>query len=243
MRELASTLKPWTDCSKHFTPRRMTVWEWDYPSVAPLSSVIMAVCGQHRMMVREPRSRSLSLAHPGGNRRRTTVAAHESLHELRDLIRSPIDREMTRLEDVDFGLWHVAAISLRFRQLERQVVFAPEDEQPWLRLAHPGLPLRVGVDVGAVVVEEVALNVGLAWSLEKREFIGPEIGVVAFHVGIVADVARPRGCERQQVGAERGLVSGAIGPEGPSRLPIRPQAFVVGHRVLDDEGLDPVRMG
>ena len=35
----------------------------------------------------------------------------------------------------------------------------------------------------------------------------------------------------------------AIGPKGPPRLPIRPQAFIVRHSVLDDESLDPLRMG
>ena len=58
---------------------------------------------------------------------------------------------MARVEDVDFGLGHVAAIGLGLRKLERQVVFAPEDEKPRLLLAHPSLPLGVGVDVGAVV--------------------------------------------------------------------------------------------
>src|ERR1700704_4225139 len=90
---------------------------------------------------------------------------------------------MTCIEDMDFGLRHVAAIILRFRKLEGQVVFAPKDEKPRLLLAHPCLPLGVGVDVRAVVVEEVALNVGLAGLIEKVKFIGPEIRVIAFHVG------------------------------------------------------------
>ena len=51
-----------TDSSKRSTPPRVTVWESAFPSVAPLSRVIMAVCGQHRMMVREPRFRFPFLA-------------------------------------------------------------------------------------------------------------------------------------------------------------------------------------
>jgi hypothetical protein len=53
---------------------------------------------------------------------------HEATNELGNLIRRGIEREVTRIEDVDFGLRHVSAIGLRFRKLERQVVFAPEDE-------------------------------------------------------------------------------------------------------------------
>src|SRR6267378_2974308 len=100
---------------------------------------------------------------------------------------------MTRVEDVDFGLRHVAAIGLRFRKLERQIVFAPKDEKPRLLLAHPSLPSGVGLDVCAVVVKQVALNVGLGGLAEKGKFIGPEIRVIAFYVGIVPDMARPRG--------------------------------------------------
>src|SRR2546428_9153248 len=117
---------------------------------------------------------------------------HEAPDELRNLIRSRIECEMARIEDVDFGLRHVAPIGLRFRKLEGQVVLPPEDEQPRLLLAHPSLPFGVGLDVGAVVEEEVALNVGLAGLAEKRELIGPEVGVIAFHVGIASDTARAR---------------------------------------------------
>jgi len=168
---------------------------------------------------------------------------HEALDEQRNLIRCGIEREMTRIEDVEFSLRHVAAMGFRFRKLETQAVFPPEDEKPRLLLAHPSLPLGVGVDVRAVVVEEVALNVGLAGLVEKGKFIGPEIRVIAFHVGIVPDMARPRRRQRQEIGANRAFIRSPIGPKGPPRLPIRPQAFVVRNRVLNDESLDPVRMG
>ena len=120
---------------------------------------------------------------------RSPSLLHEVPDELRNLMRCGIERKMARIEDVDFGLRHVAAIARRFRQLERQVVFAPEDEKPGLLLAHPSLPLGVGVDVRAVVVEEVALNVGLSGLVEKGKFIGPEIRIIAFQVGIVPDGA------------------------------------------------------
>ena len=55
-------------------------------------------------------------------------------------------------------------------------------------------------------------------------------------------MARPRRRQRQEICAKRAFVGSAIGPKGPPRLPIRSQAFVVRHSVLDDESLDPVRM-
>ncbi len=56
-------------------------------------------------------------------------------------------------------------------------------------------------------------------------------------------MARPRRRQRQEIGAQRAFVGSAVGPKGPPRLPIRPQAVVVRHRVLNDERLDPVRIG
>src|SRR6266404_5273131 len=168
---------------------------------------------------------------------------HEAPDELRNLIRCGIEREMTRVQNVDFGLRHVMSIGLRFRKLERQVVFAPEDEKARLLLAHPSLPLGVGVDIRAVVVKEVALNVCLAGLVEKGKFISPEIRVIAFHVGIVPDMARPRRRQRQEICAKRAFVGSAICPKGPPRLPIRTQALIVRHSVLHDESLDPVGMG
>ena len=98
---------------------------------------------------------------------------------------------------------------------------------------HPSLPPGIVFDVGAVVVEQVALNLDLAGLIEKSKFIRPQIGVIAFHVGIASDMARPRRLQRQQVGTKRAFVGGAVGPKGPTRLPDRAQALVVRHSILD----------
>src|SRR5207253_6523185 len=158
----------------------------------------------------------------GSNHYGPPFLLHETPDELRDLICGRIEREMARIEHVDFGFGHVATIGLRFGKLEGQVVLSPEDEQPRLPLAHPSLPLGVGVDVGAVVVEEVALNVGLAGLVEKSKLIGPAIGVITFHLGLAADVACLRRRQRQDIGAKRTSVRRAIAPTGPPRLPTRP---------------------
>src|ERR1700693_5947266 len=131
---------------------------------------------------------------------------------------------MARIEDMDFGLRYVLAIAFRLPKVEREIILTPDHQQARLLLAHPSLPLGVGVDVCAVVVEEVALNVGLSGLVEKGKFIGPEIRVITFHVGIVPDMARPRRRQRQEICAKRAFVGSAIGPKGPPRLPIRPQA-------------------
>jgi hypothetical protein len=58
-----------------------------------------------------------------------------------------------------------------------------------LVLAHPRLPFRIGVDIGAIVVEQIALNLGLARLIQKIEFVRPQIRVMAFDVRIVSGMA------------------------------------------------------
>ena len=52
------------------------------------------------------------------------------------------------------------------------------------------MPAGIGGDVGAVIVKKIALNIDFAGTVEKREFVVPQIGIVALEVRIVADVAR-----------------------------------------------------
>src|SRR5438132_9207947 len=107
---------------------------------------------------------------------------------------------------------------------------------------HPSLPPGIVFDVGAVVVKEVALNLDLTGLIEKSKFICPQIWVIAFHVRIASDMARPRRLQRQEVGTKRAFVDSTISPIGPTRLPVRPQAFVVRHSILDYETHDSVGM-
>src|SRR6266436_8379024 len=73
MRGSVSILKLPTGSSKRSTQLRMTVWESDYPSVAPLSRVIRVVYGPKRMMVRELRSHFLFLGDPAARPAPTVI--------------------------------------------------------------------------------------------------------------------------------------------------------------------------
>ena len=116
----------------------------------------------------------------------------KATHQRGNLIRSGVQGDMTRSENVYFGAWHILAIGFRLRKLEREVILPPDHKQARLVFAQLGLPSEIGLDVGAVVVEEVTLNVYLAGLVQKGKLIGPEIRVIALHVGIVADMACPR---------------------------------------------------
>jgi hypothetical protein len=47
---------------------------------------------------------------------------HKASHELRNLIRCGIEREMARIEDVDFGLQDIFAVTFRFAGVEGEVI-------------------------------------------------------------------------------------------------------------------------
>jgi hypothetical protein len=101
---------------------------------------------------------------------------------------------MTSFEDVNLSARHLLPITAPVRRDRRtsQVIPAPDHQQPRLPLAHPRLRLRIGVYIGPIVVKQVALNLCLGW-LRKTEFVGPKIGIIAFHVRIVSDMAQTRG--------------------------------------------------
>ena len=65
---------------------------------------------------------------------------------------------------------------------------------------------------------------------------------MALYVGIVPRVAGLRGCERQEICAQRTFVGSAIGPKGTPRFPVLSETGVVCYRVLDDESFDSIRV-
>src|SRR5438552_869407 len=97
---------------------------------------------------------------------------------------------MTSVEDVNLGFRHVLVVAFRLAEIEREIVRAPDDKKLRLRLLHPCLPLRIGGDVGPVIVEEVTLNLRLLRLIEKIKFVSPKIGVISLGVRIVSDMTR-----------------------------------------------------
>jgi hypothetical protein len=166
------------------------------------------------------------------------LRGHEVADEGGDFVGLSVEREVASIKDVDFRAGHVFAIALGLAGIEGEIVFAPDDEEPGLCFLHPCLPLWIGVDVGAVVVEEIALNLRLGGRAEEGEFVGPEIRIVEFGFGIVADVAGFGGLKREQISAKLFFVGGAVGPECSTRYPVDAEAFIVGDGILDYESLD-----
>ena len=87
---------------------------------------------------------------------------HESPNKFRDFVCFGIEREMSGIKHVHFSLRHVFAISRRLAWTESEIVPTRDDENLRLRLLHPRLPFRISIDVGPMILKEVALNVAEA---------------------------------------------------------------------------------
>ena len=82
--------------------------------------------------------------------------------QCRDLVRFLIERKMARFENVDLCIRYIQSIGLGLSYPERRIIFSPYDERCGMVLPEPSLPCRIARDVGPIVVEEVALNIGFA---------------------------------------------------------------------------------
>src|ERR1700686_32566 len=87
---------------------------------------------------------------------------HELTYKRRNFICFGVKSKVSCVENVNLSVRYIPAIGFRLRELEREVIFVPNPQQPRLPFAHPCLPSGVDLDVGSVVVEKIALNIPLA---------------------------------------------------------------------------------
>src|SRR5438094_10001884 len=90
-----------------------------------------------------------------------------------DFIRRNVQRKMTGVENMHLGVRHIFAIALRLARVEREIILAPANPQARLLLAHPRLPLGIGIDIGAILVEQIALNLRFPRLSQKSELVRP----------------------------------------------------------------------
>jgi hypothetical protein len=65
---------------------------------------------------------------------RLLLGLHELTYQGRNLICFGIKREVSCVEYVDLRVWYVLAIAFRLAKIEREIVLAPKNQKPWLRL-------------------------------------------------------------------------------------------------------------
>jgi len=101
-------------------------------------------------------------------------ASHELTYKLRNFICFGIKSEVPSVENVDLSIRYVPANRIPGAESSMRGRLPPKSPAAALPFAHPFLPLGVGVDVRAVVIES-RLNIHLAGLAKKGKFIGPEI--------------------------------------------------------------------
>src|ERR1700730_5098917 len=168
--------------------------------------------------------------------------SQEAVNQVSNFICCRIQREVTTIDSIHLRLRDIAAERFRFGIIERKFVHAPKNEQAWLGLTHPFLPLWVGSDVGLVIVKQIALDVSLAWLVQETDFIGPQIRIVALDLGIIAYMPRARGGKREQIRAQGHLVGCAVGPKSAAEVPVFPETALMRHSILNDERLNALRV-
>lgn len=89
-----------------------------------------------------------------------------------------VHSEMAGLQDMNLPPRDAAATGLGFRGLEGRIMAVPEDEERRAMLSQPSLPSRIARETGSAVIEQWDLDIGLARTAQKRELVGPEIGIV-----------------------------------------------------------------
>ena len=117
-------------------------------------------------------------------------AVHEPDHVLGDGDRLLLDREVTGVEEMKLGLRKVPEVRLRPGREEGLVVLSPHNQRGRLQLPEEGLPGRIGVDVGLIILEQLDLDSAIPAQWREGRGRGPRCpGSSARH----APLERPAG--------------------------------------------------
>src|ERR1700704_1516296 len=156
-----------------------------------------------------------------GDRRVTRRAAASSvqvaverLHLARDDVERVLDREVAGVEPMHLGVGQDFQEGLAALLREEDVRLAPEDDRLRLPLLQECLPLRIERDVGAVVVEEVELNLLGVRAFQEVVVHVPVVGADLRRVRMAVQIDRLYGVWLEE-GSDRLLVLGA------AALPVR----------------------
>src|SRR5271165_2593757 len=83
--------------------------------------------------------------------------------------------EMAGVDEVKLDLRKVALVRMRPVRRENLVVLAPHDQRGRLVLAEVRLSGRIKRQVGAIVIEDVHLNVSVARTIQQRLIVNPVV--------------------------------------------------------------------
>ncbi len=114
------------------------------------------------------------------------------MHQARDLVAFVLESEVAGVEEMQLGVGKILEIGEGAGRREDVVVLSPDDERGRTALAEELLEARVEVDVSAVVVEEVELELDVSGTVEPRLVVRPRRGIDARGIAHPAEILRAR---------------------------------------------------
>src|SRR5262245_11819425 len=93
-----------------------------------------------------------------------------------------LECEVAGVEHVDFGFRVVTLVGSRPGSDKYLVILAPNHECWWTVFAEVSLPRRVEWNIGAVIVEKVELDLGIAWSIHAGLIVRPAVRTDERHI-------------------------------------------------------------
>ena len=87
-----------------------------------------------------------------------TFGSEEAADHCRDLFRMGLEREVARVEEMNYGIGNIAPERLSTPRQEKRIVLSPCRQEAWLVRPEVVLERRVECDVTVVVAEQIQLN-------------------------------------------------------------------------------------
>src|SRR5215469_7012165 len=142
---------------------------------------------------------------------------------------------MAGVETMHFRVWKNIEIGLAAFRGEEDVALAPENERLRLLLLQKGLPLGIKLDIRAIVIEEIELNLFRARPLKKVNVHVPVVRADKLGPGMPVGVNGLDGVRKQERADGFFRFGRAVLPVVAAQLiPSCCKANLVGIRVLYD---------
>src|SRR5262249_23148723 len=121
-------------------------------------------------------------------------------------------------------------------------ILAPDHERWRLIGTKIGVPLRIPRRIGAIIVEQLQLDGLVARAILHRLIDEPIIGTDGLGVAHPVGILPLRGLEGQELLQWRSVLFSAVLPVGTERLPELAESLRIRVTILDDQGLDALRV-
>src|ERR1700722_18968024 len=155
-----------------------------------------------------------------------------------DLAIVSFQRKMTRIEHVCLDVLQIATVGRSTRSREDNVILPPDNQRGRLELTEKLLKGRVEGNIGAVVIKQIELNLGVAWPIQTELVQHPGGGVQKACIVRAILVLPLGGLEVHQESNSFTILGSRLIPVFFDGIPELQKTFVVRVAVLHNECLN-----